>query len=167
MTPTVLGRWQTRLLLFALVGLPVTLVYALHLAGWSGPPAAEPFWFLATLLGLGLALDVVYFQMQRFRWDGDWPFAFFAYFSVVEFLLVYAAVRLDLLPWLPACRQSGFDPALREVVCQVQTVPFRVAAWHFAWMFLPMLAAVLGGIQVFLPRWRFKGGELGRFPVTE
>lgn len=165
MTPTLLGRWQTRILLFALIGLPMTLVYAVWIGGF--PPPVDPFLFLATLFVLGMALEPVYFQMQRFRWDQDWPFAFFVFFSILEFLIVFGVVRLDWLPYLPACEQARIDPATREVVCQIPTVPFAVAAWHFAVVFVPMLLAVLAGIQVFLVRWRFKGGELGRFPASD
>ncbi|MEJ1158480.1 hypothetical protein [Prosthecomicrobium sp. N25] len=167
MIPTLLGRWQTRILLFAVIGLPVTFVVALAFAGWSWPPLWEPFLFLGTLLAVGLILDVVYFNMQRFRWDHDWPFAFFTFFSFVEFFIVFGLMRLNWLPYLPACQFEGRNPATRELVCQVYTISFADALTHFLLVFLPMLLAVLAAVQVFAIRWRFKGGELGRFPVTE
>lgn len=167
MTPTLIGRWQTRILLFLIIGLPVTALFSFWLGDWSFPLLLPPFWFLATLLAVGLILDFVYFQMQRFRWDHDFPFAFFVFFSVMEFLLVFALMRLDLLPYLRACEFTGRDPITREVVCQVYTIDFADAALHFTLVFVPMLLAVLGGIQIFAVRWRFKGGEFGRFPVSE
>lgn len=167
MTPTLIGRWQTRILLFIVIGLPVTAVFAFWLGEWTFPLLLPPFWFLATLLAVGLILDVVYFQMQRFRWDQDWPFAFFTFFSILEFLIVFALMRLDLLPYLPACQFAGRDATTRETVCQVFTIDFADAALQFTLVFLPMLLAVLAIVQIFAIRWRFKGGEFGRFPVSE
>ncbi|TPQ51884.1 hypothetical protein C2U72_06165 [Prosthecomicrobium hirschii] len=167
MTPTLFGRLQTRLALYLLIGLPVTLVIAFRASGWSWPPAAEPCWFIATLFALGLVLEPVYFQMQRFRWDQDWPFAFFAFFSVMEFLAVYAAMRLDWLPYLPACLQSRLDPARQVLVCQLPSLTLAEAAAHFALVFVPMLIALLAGLQIFMVRWRYRGGQFGRFPVID
>jgi hypothetical protein len=59
MTPTLFGRWQTRLFLFATVGVLVTLPFAL---GYIGSGASTQFfWVLlyVALFGLG--------------WDRDWP----------------------------------------------------------------------------------------------
>lgn len=167
MTPTLFGRLQTRLALYLVIGLPITAALAFWSAGWRWPPAAEPFWFIGSLFALGLLLEPVYFHMQRFRWDQDWPFAFFAFFSVMEFLAVYAAMRLDWLPYLPACLQSRVDPARQLLVCQVPTLSLAAAATHFALVFVPMLVAVLGGLQIVMVRWRFRGGQFGRFPVID
>ena len=63
MTPTLFGRWQTRLLLLATVGILITI------------PFSEPIYFsvLAYIAILGLFWDVVYDFLQKFRWDRDWP----------------------------------------------------------------------------------------------
>jgi hypothetical protein len=167
MIPTLLGRWQTRILLFIVIGVPVTLLFSFWLTGFGWPPPLEPFLFLGTLLAIGLILDIVYFNMQRFRWDHDWPFAFFVFFSFVEFFIVFGLMRLNLLPYLPACQFEGRDPATRELVCQVYTIDFSDAIIHFLLVFLPMLVAVLAIVQIFAIRWRFKGGEFGRFPVSD
>ena len=34
--------------------------------------------------------------------------------------------------------------------------------YHFSTVFALSFLALLGGVQIFLIRWRFKGGELGR-----
>ena len=167
MIPTLFGRWQSRLLIFVIFGLPVTYIYGIALAGWSLLPAREPFLLLVTILGLGLILDCVYSQMQRFRWDNDWPFAFFVFFSYAEFLLVVGAMRLDWLPWLPSCRQTRTDPLTRQLVCQIYTIPFWLAFWHFTSIFVPAFVFVVGLGQTLLLRWRFKGGELGRLPIND
>ena len=35
--------------------------------------------------------------------------------------------------------------------------------WHFFWIVIASFVALLGGLQVLYPRWRFKGGTIGRF----
>jgi hypothetical protein len=166
MTPTLLGRWHTRLILFLFIGLPVTLVYAWYLAAWQFssvytwlPPVElsifqDPFKFLTVLLLVGLVLDVLYMQIQRFHWDQDWPFAYQFFFSIVEFFLVYYLIDFGI--------QLGF---LDFLFPDRVSIPFDVAAWHFTFVFIPSFIGVLALIQIFAVRWRFKGGELGRHPI--
>ncbi len=69
MTFTLFGRWQIRVLLFATVGLILTIAIALK----STPNVAtQTLLTLIYLGGLGLGWDLVYHQLQRLRWDGDW-----------------------------------------------------------------------------------------------
>lgn len=153
MTPTLLGRWQTRILLYLFIGLPVTFLYAWYLTNWRWPIRydlsifTDPFVFITALLVLGLILDVVYIQIQRFHWDQDWPFAYQFFFSILEFFILFAGME-----YLGAL--DFFLPDGR--------IPFSNAAWHFTFVFIPSFLLVLGGLQIFLVRWRFKGGELGR-----
>ncbi len=155
MTPTLFGRWHTRLLLYVFIGLPVTFLYAMYLSNWTWPPPYEqsifrdPFIFLTAILVLGLILDVLYIQIQRFHWDQDWPFAYQFFFSIIEFFIVFYAMDFGYLDWaFPDGR-----------------IPFSTAAWHFTFVFVPAFLALLGLVQIFLVRWRFKGGELGRHPI--
>ena len=161
MTPTLLGRWQTRLILFIFIGLPVTLLYAWYLSAWRFssqytwlPPYEltvfqDPVKFISALLVLGLILDIVYIQIQRFHWDQDWPFAYQFFFSWVEFFIVFYVMDFGFLDFMfPDGR-----------------IPFSTAIWHFTWVFIPSFAGVLALLQIFLVRWRFKGGELGRLPI--
>lgn len=145
MTPTLSGRWQTRLLLYLFVGLPVTWFYAFFVLGLD-EDFYDPFVFLTVLFIVGALLDPVYDQIQRFRWDNDWPFAFFVFFSFCEFLITLALLNIGLLDLLLVYRIDN-----------------GTAFCHFAWVLLFMLIAVLAGVQVFFIRWRFKGGEIGRF----
>ena len=156
MTPTLAGRWQTRILLYLMVGLPVTLLFALYFTNWQwNPPRYElsafqyPFIFLTVLLALGLVLDVIYIQIQRFHWDQDWPFAYQFFFSIIEYLIVYYAASEG---WLDSLFTEG-RPTWDGTV------------YHFSTVFILSFLALLGAVQIFLVRWRFKGGELGRFPV--
>ena len=157
MTPTLYGRWQTRILLFVVLGLPITLVYSLYLNRWTWPPFLDPFVFLASILVLGLLLDIFYIWLQRVRWDADWPFAFQFVVSIAEFALVYwlYAQGQDYLP------QPYLDQLLLD---RGGRIPLGNAATHFSWVFVPSFIALLGPLQIFLVRWRFKGGELGRMP---
>lgn len=155
MTPTLKGRWQTRILLYILIGLPVTFLVAMYNSNWQWPPASDltvfqdPFKFITAIFLLGLVLDVLYMRMQSYHWDQDWPFAYQFFFSIVEFFIVFELMNYG---WL-----DSFFPDGR--------IPFRNAAWHFSFVFVLSFLAVLGGIQIFMVRWRFKGGELGRHPV--
>jgi hypothetical protein len=149
MTPTLFGRWQTRILLYLVLGLPITLLYSLYLNRWTWPPFWDPFVFLSLILALGLVLDILYIQLQNLRWDADWPFAFQFVVSIGEFLLVW---------WLMS--EGWFDSLL---VDGGGRIPFTTAAYHFACVFVPSFVALLGFLQIFFVRWRYKGGELDRF----
>lgn len=144
MTPTLAGRWQTRLLLYVFVGLPVTLLYSLYL-DFEDDRFYDPFVFLVVLLIIGLALDPVYNHIQRFRWDNDWPFAFFIFFTIIEFLIALGLLNLGVLDSFLTARIEN-----------------ETALVHFSWVLLFFFISVLAGVQVFLIRWRFKGGEIGR-----
>ena len=69
MTPTLTGRWMTRLLLYIVVALPVTTAYAAFVAG-SGQMPRAPFHVIDLMFMIGLFLDPFYIQIQRLRWEG-------------------------------------------------------------------------------------------------
>ena len=167
MTPTMLGRWHTRLLLYVFLGLPITFVYGLYLNNWNFPPLPgfdfarwpylldfsrfpsamrDPFVFITAILLLGLVMDIIYIQIQRFRWDQDWPFAFQFVVSILEFLAIYGLMDIGYLDF--------FLPDGR--------IDFLTALYHFLWVFIPSFLSLLAGVQLFMIRWRFKGGEFGR-----
>jgi hypothetical protein len=165
MAPTLLGRLQTRILLFLSIGLPVTVLYAIWLSGRSrqDPSGASPEWIVALagvrldirpvqilclLLLVGAVLDFLYIQLQHFRWDRDWPFAFQFVASIGEFAIVLALVKLDMIPFMPSRWVGAGD------------YPYLIL--HFAWFFVPSFVALLGFIQIFMVRWRHKGCEWGR-----
>lgn len=158
MTPTLLGRMQTRILLFLVIGLPITIIYAFWLAEASSVHTRDvfgllfdirPIQILCLLLVVGLCLDPLYFWLQTFRWDNDWPFSFQFIFSIVEFLIVLSVIELDLLPFMPA----------RSIATSSE---YFYVALHFGFVFIPSFLALLGLVQLFMIRWRFKGGEWGR-----
>ena len=159
MTPTLLGRWQSRLLLFVFLGLPITALFSFLVAGWGWPEANilwyQPFNFITYVTIVGLILDPLYIQLQRFRWDQDWPFAFQFFFTIVEFLIVLGLVKWGLL-----------EDYLPELLNVPQALPPWAAVTHFTMVFIPSFIALLAGVQLFLIRWRFKGGEISRFPIS-
>ena len=144
MLPTLKGRWLTRILLFFWIGLPVTLVYSLYIATPESPVLPLIGW------NYGLLLDPVYIHFQQYRWERDWPFAFQFFFSIVEFLIVLALVWRGALDFT----RSPLDLHTPE--------NYLLFAVHFACVFIPSFLALLGFIQIFMIRWRFKGGEWGR-----
>lgn len=151
MLPTLYGRWTTRIMLFILIALPVTLIWSLYLRGWNGTVAPEPFWVVLTLLWVGLILDCLYIFIQKFRWERDWPFSWQFLVSIMEFGIVLLLVYYDLLPYL---HKAQFEHGFAH--------PYWLAWIQFAIIFIPSFYALLGPIQLFLLRWRYKGGELGR-----
>lgn len=140
-----MGRWQTRILLYLIIGLPITAVYSFYLGLVDVGRYLDPFAFLTAILIVGLLADYAYIQIQRFRWDNDWPFAFQLFFSILEFLVVLGLMTAGLLDWL-----------------LVERIDWDVAATHFTLVLIPSFIGVLAGVQLFLIRWRFKGGEIGR-----
>lgn len=158
MLPTLNGRWLTRILLFLWIGVPVTFVFSLLIGEPRGPVIPYlgwnydllPFQFLSLLLFVGLVLDPVYIYFQQYRWERDWPFAFQFFFSIVEFVIVLALV------WWGAL---DFTRSPLELHTPENYLLFTI---HFACVFIPSFVALLGFVQIFMIRWRFKGGEWGR-----
>jgi hypothetical protein len=166
MMPTLLGRWQTRLALFLSVSVPVSLLFAWAGDGWRAL-APEPVALVVVMLVVGLLLDPVYDQLQRFRWDNDWPFALFALTLIGEFVVAVIAARSDWLPGLEACRLARIDRVTRDLVCVEYALPLGVAIAQFLTILALSLLLVTGLGQTIFLRWRFKGGEFGQFDRKE
>ena len=137
MIPTLVGRWQTRFFLLTVIGIPVTLVYAWVLSVITArePAVIEPLSALAAVLVIGLILDMFYMQVQRFRWDRDWPPIFGAIAGLMEGLIVFL-----LFSFFQASPANVFWP-------------------HYMTVFLTTFAVSLGGMQILFPYWRFRGGR--------
>jgi hypothetical protein len=158
MLPTLKGRWQTRILLFLWIGVPITFLFSLFVAGPRSPTLPLlgwhydilPFQILSLLLIVGLILDPVYIYFQQVRWEKDWPFAFQFYFTIVEFIIVLGLVWWGVLDF------GGRRPDLHT------ESSYLLYTIHFGFVFIPSFIALLGFVQTFMIRWRFKGGEWGR-----
>ena len=145
MTPTLKGRWQTRTLLTVVIGVPVTLPFCI-LAFLTMPLSAPlPLVMLAVVWAVGMALDPVYQRMLQRRWDHDWP----VYLQVRAGLAEGGISFLLLFGWC-----GGFallNPGL--------LILFPI---HYLLVWGLSLLMVQGPIRVLLPRWRYRGGQLGR-----
>jgi hypothetical protein len=158
MLPTLKGRWLTRILLFIWIGIPVTFVFSLLIAEPNGDRLPFlgwrydilPFQVLSLLLLVGLILDPVYIYIQQFRWERDWPFALQFFVSILEFVIVLALIWWGALDFT----RSPLDLHTPE--------SYLLITLHFACVFIPSFIALLGFVQIFMIRWRFKGGEWGR-----
>ena len=149
MTPTLLGRLQVRLFMFLFVGAPVTLFFAWYLE--------EDFLILYEIVGyifaVGFALDFAYIELQKRRWDHDFPFAFQFVAGFVEFFIVMA------------CLYSGiaFRFDLSSLPGDTQWFIFQNFLLHFLTIHVISILLLLGPLQILFVRWRFRGGEFTRF----
>lgn len=140
MTPTLLGRWQTRLLLMGTVGLLLTLFFC---GGVFGNPASGVYFsILIYLILFGLGWDCLYIFIQGFRWDQDWPAA---------------------LQWLAAIWEAIFFIIVRNLlgIELPLTEDFEVGWFilHYLVVWLAVFTASQSLMRLLFPRWRFHGGE--------
>ena len=147
MTPSLSGRIQTRLLLFLVLGLPITLFWSWYLAVRPATLAATPFLVILSILIVGLLLDPIYIQSQRYRWDRDWPFAYQLASMIFEFLIVLLLIASNILPFLPSSLLAPPN-ALTNIVL------------HFTSVLVPSFLSLLGFVQIFFLRWKYDAGEL-------
>jgi hypothetical protein len=136
-TPTLPGRWQTRLLLLGTLGVIVSAVFAaIYGSGLF-------FLVLAYVALLGLAWDVIYIALQRLRWDRDWPAAFQVLTGIIEGALVYALISTVGLPGIP-----------------VGAIPVWLFALHYGTVWLVTFLWAQGPMRALFPFWRFHGGRV-------
>ena len=140
MTPTLLGRWQTRLLLMETVGLVITLLFC---GGFFGnEESAIFFWLLQYIVVLGLGWDYLYIQIQTFRWDQDWPAA---------------------LQWLAALWEGLFLILLREVATielpGTEDWNSGLFIVHYSFVWIAVFITSQSLMRLVFPRWRFRGGQ--------
>lgn len=140
MTPTLFGRWQTRLFLLATVGTLVTLPFALGVIG----PGADLlfFWILGYVAVFGLGWDLLYDYIQKFRWDRDWPGALQLLAGIWEAVFIGLLVKIFSLPGV------GRD------------LPLLWFVLHYSLVWLSVYLASQTIMRILFPRWRFHGGQL-------
>lgn len=147
-TPTLLGRLETRVLSVLLVGVAWTAVVTpfLPLSGLAPGASRLGELYRLTFSALGLLTlfgvvvwEPVYQLLQQFRWEKDWP----AMFVLVQVLPEGALVHY-VLHWLvpgPGLGWAGF-------------------ILDFGTTWLVVFAFVHGPIRVPFLRWRFRGGRV-------
>jgi hypothetical protein len=138
MTPTLLGRWQTRFFLLATVGLIVTLLFY---GGLLGSHEGNPiyFWILIYVGIFGFFWDILYNYLQKLLWDHDWPGAIQFIACIAEGLVLGLSCQYIGLPYV-----NNFDVA--DFIFHYSLVSFL--AFLASWVVMRLL----------FPRWRFRGG---------
>ena len=153
MTPTLLGRIQSRLFLLATVGSIITLlivpVLPVQIDGQGasgiddlGGSYAIAFTALAVVAVLGVVVwEPLYHLLQQFRWEKDWPTLFGLLTGINEGILAWF-----VLQWLQP--EGGV----------------RIEVGGFAIMFSVIWIGVFlfanGPMRVVFLRWRFRGGRI-------
>ena len=139
MTPTLPGRWQTRLALLLVLGVPVTALFAL----FNRDAAGTLFLVLLYVALFGLAWDGLYILLQKLRWERDWPPLFQLAGGVAEAALLYALLATSGLPGIAG-----------------GSVPFGLFSAMYGTVWVVTVAATQGPLRAVFPRWRFNGGRL-------
>lgn len=149
MTPTLIGRWQTRIFLLATVGVLATLpFYAGYPTGNLGDTVY--FWVLLYIAIFGLFWDILYNYLQKFLWDHDWPGIFQLLAGIVEGIFMVLIVKVLGLPSIPS---PSFD------------VGIFLQHYGLVWITVYLSSWVV--MRLLFPRWRFRGGEwLGKWPSS-
>jgi len=142
MTPTLMGRIQTRIIVVLVVGVTWTILISPFLAVFAledGFGAVLGTSLIAVFLTafLGVILwEPLYHGLQQFRWEKDWPTGLGLVTGVNEGLLVLL------------------------VLIAIGPVSGAVFFVHFASTWLMIWFVLNGPLRVLLPRWRFRGGRL-------
>lgn len=137
MTPTLIGRWQTRICMLGTLGAIVTAIFAVT-------KDSEAFFIVLGFVVLfGLAWDVLYIALQRLRWDRDWPTSFQVAAAIVEGALLFALLELVGLP--------GIDKG---------AVGIGLFTAHYGLVWFSTFLFTQGPMRVVVLRWRYNGGRV-------
>ncbi len=140
MTPTLIGRIQSRLIIVLVVGLTWTVIVGPFLpAGGASLGSIYAMTFRAvfyTAVVGAVIWEPLYHLIQQYRWEKDWPTGLGLVTGIPEGIVVLALLRA-----------SG-------------PVPGGAFILHFATTWLLVWFVVNGPIRALLPRWRFRGGRL-------
>lgn len=140
MTPTLYGRWQTRLFLLATVGVLVSLPFAWGLWGLTG--SSIYLWVVFYVGCFGIAWDALYDALQKFMWDHDWPGAFQFLGAIAEGVALILLIKTTGLPYIVSA-----DVSLTVFVLHYTLV--SITAYLASWVIMRLL----------FPQWRFRGGQ--------
>lgn len=152
MTPTLVGRMQTRLLLLSAVGLPWTVVITPLLPRPSFVSLGIIYRItlegIAAVALVGLAWELAYHALQQLRFDKDWPSLFALATIVNESACTWLVLHgLHAIPGTTALSSPILEPF----------------ALHFASTWILVWLVTQGPLRVVVLRWRYEGG---RIPMT-
>jgi hypothetical protein len=144
MTSTLFGRWQTRLFLFATVGVLITLPFYLGIIGPDLIDGEHSIYYriLGYIALFGCGWDILYNYLQKFRWDRDWPGALQLVAGIWEAVFVGCGVKLLGLPGI------------------AKELPLVWFAIHYSLVWLSIYTASQALMRILFPRWRFRGGQI-------
>ena len=136
-TPVIMGRWQTRVVLLAILGSIVAAIFA-------GARSDEGFFIvLGYVVLFGIGWDVLYIGLQRVRWDRDWPTSFQLAAGIAEGVMVFLLLEFVGLP--------GIDKG---------AVGIGIFAAHYGVTWLVVFLWSQGPMRLTTPYWRYNGGRL-------
>lgn len=147
MTPTLLGRIQTRLFLVATIGAVWMLIISPIVSPLTpdGTDLADIYSLgyaaLVVVAVAGIAWELLYHGLQQLRWEKDWPTLFGLLTGINEGVVVFLVLQAGL-PW-----DVGDVPGAAYVVMFATT-------WVAIWL------VANGPMRVIDLRWRFRGGRL-------
>jgi hypothetical protein len=148
-TPTLLGRVQTRIFLILVVGVPWTALVSpvLPVPASSGVLTVYRLTFtaLAIVIVVGVAWDAVYYGLQQFRWDKDWPSCFGLANGVNEGVTTWVGLHLV------GVLSGSYGPS---------NPMFTAFMVHFSSTWILVWLTAQGPMRVLLLRWRFRGGRI-------
>ena len=151
MTPTLLGRWETRFFLLATVGVVIALAVGYGYNLNAGTPYNDlnyfiPLTIMGYVLGFGLVWDVLFQAIVYLRWERDWPTVFQIMAGIAEGALVWVLLRYTTLLWLP-----------HDIPTKQMPLHIYLTLYGVAWLVIFIITQ--GPLRIFLLRWRYQGGE--------
>ena len=142
-TPSLGGRWQSRLFVLATIGVIVSAFFTFAFDD-RGVDRAIFFYILGYVALFGAVWDLLFIGLQRLRWDRDWPAAFQVGAGVVEGIVLWLVIDSVGLPGIP----EGGVPVLSRFL------PHYGSVWLLSFLWLQ------GPMRVLSTNWRFNGGRL-------
>ena len=139
MTPTLFGRWQMRLFLLPTVGLLVSLPFALGLFS----PKSFSYLVLPIYMGIcGIISDLVTNQVQKLRWDSDWPGLLQLIGALLEGGILALLLKINQLPGI-----------------NTNSLPIQWLLLQYVIASLMMFFVAHSLLRVLFPHSRYRGGQ--------
>lgn len=145
MTPTLNGRLQSRIVLVAMIGIPLALILGVVLprpndATTLGDMYQVFFTALLIVAVVGLLWELLYHALQQYRWEKDWPTLFGLITGVPEGILTFVLLN------------AGIPFDFGDVPLKT-FLPMFFIVWVSIWLIAN------GPLQIFFIRWRYRGGR--------
>lgn len=141
MTPTLVGRIQTRILLLGTVGLFWTIIVVPILPKFGasiGDVYGATITALVIVAILGVGWESLYHLVQQYRWDKDWPILYGLLVGLPESIVTLVVIT------------AIFVPAPNPVTYFLHFF----STWVLVWL------TAVGPFRLILLRWRFNGGRI-------